>query len=457
MININQRFGTIDVSYFNTEGNIEIEKIHIPHEEMFEWVVSRPDKHHPRVKSWDGRAVKQQRTKFLSKWRVQEFLQNQPQVLKDKIFQMNTPKKFFVDIEVQSDGEFPQPHLAKYEITLITFVHGNILGVLGTKPLNPAQVEKIGNDINDYLKKHGYEPKKLSYIKFDSEYDLLYTFFNKYIQKMPLLTGWNFIQFDWQYMVNRCKRLGIDPGVASATGELIGRQELPVHRLIVDYLEIYKKWDRIIFKENNTLNYVAHAATKMEKIKYSGTIFDLYESDFSKYVFYGAIDSILVQLIDREISTMSAYLQLGGITNTELYKVFSPIAITENVMCREFFKNNLVIPKEDRKISRGAYEGAFVFPPVKDLYEWVASFDFASLYPSIMRQWNMSPESFIRKDQNKTDNPNYAQTVNGVIFDNSKDSVFKTILTDFYGQRKVAKKKGMEIESEIEALKNMLF
>jgi len=153
---------------------------------------------------------------------------------------------------------------------------------------------------------------------------------------------------------------------------------------------------------------------------------------------------------------MSAYLQLGAITNTELYKVFSPIAMTENVMCREFFKNNLVIPKEDRRITRGNYEGAFVFPPKKDLYEWVASFDFASLYPSIMRQWNMSPESFIKKDLSENENLNYTQAVNGVIFDNSKDSVFKTILTNLYNQRKEAKIIGMEIESEIEKLKNML-
>lgn len=456
MISINQRYGTIDVSYFNKEGDIEIENIHIPHEEMFEWVVARPDKHHPRVKSWDGRAVKQQRTKFLSKWRVQEFLQNQPQVIKDKIFQMNKPKKFFIDIEVKVDGEWPTPSLAKQEITTISFAHKNILAVLGTKPLNPAQIEKIGNDINAYLAKHEYPPMKFSYVYFKSEYDLMYTFFNKYMQKMPLMTGWNFIQFDWQYMINRCKRLGIDPGVASGTGELVGRQELPVHRLVVDYLEIYKKWDRIIFKENNTLGYVSKAATGMTKIPYNGTLQDLYESDFANYVYYNAIDSVLVQLIDLEISTMSAYLQLGGITKTELYKVFSPIAITENVMCREFFNNNLVIPKEDRRITRGSYEGAFVFPPKKDLYEWVASFDFASLYPSIMRQWNMSPESFIRKDKTKNENPNYAQAVNGVIFDNSKDSVFKTILTDFYGQRKTAKKTGMEIEVEIEKLKKML-
>lgn len=457
MININQDYQTIEVSYFNTEGEVEIEKIRISQEDLYEWVPTQKGSGHSIIKAWDGRDVKKQKANFLSKWRVQQIFQELPKTTKDKIFQMNTPKKFFLDIEVLTDGEFPQPALALYEVSLISFTYNDILAILGTKPLSQQEIKKIENDTNSYLASKNYPPKKLSYLYFKSEYDLLFAFFNKYIQKMPLISGWNFIGFDWPYLVNRCKKLGIDPGAASYTGELIGKAQLPVHRLLVDYIELYKKWDTTIFKENNTLNYVATAATGLGKIPYTGTLYDLYHSDFSKYVFYGGIDSILVQLIDNQISTLSTFLKLGSITNTELYKVFSPIAITENVMCREFFKRNLVIPREDRKIIKGNYEGAFVFPPKKDIYEWVASFDFASLYPSIMRQWNMSPESFVKKEKEKNEDMNFTQASNGALFKKSEDSVFRTILTDFYNQRKVAKNKGKEIEAEINELKKMLF
>lgn len=458
MINIEQLNQILKVSYFNENGEIDFVNLQIPDSEMYEWNYSNTSKKDPIFKSWDGKPIVKNRTKYLSNTRIEEFLINQPKEIHDKIYAYNEPKKFFVDIEVKNDDEWPKPSIARHEITAISFAHKQLLCVFGTKPLSGEQIKTIENRINEYLATKNYQPIEFNYIYYKTEYDMLYTFFNKWIQKMPLITGWNFVQFDWAYLINRCRNLAIDPGSASPSNKLVGRDELPLHRVVCDYLEIYKKWDRVIFKENNTLNYVAEQATGLKKIQYNGTLQDLYESDYMQYIYYNAIDSILVRLIDEKISTMSTFLKLGKITKCETVRVFSPISMTESVLTREYYKRGLVFPKQDKnKPSKSDYEGAFVFEPKKGLYEWVSSFDFASLYPSIMRQWNMSPESYIENidkiPQQLDETISYASS--GATFNISNDSAFRVILTDFYGQRKNAKKKMEAVELEIDELEHM--
>jgi DNA polymerase elongation subunit (family B) len=459
MINVEQIDQTFKISYFDVDGNIDFVYIPIPESEMYEWVIADNKKPDSYFKSWDNKPVAKRKTQFLSKMRTEEFLLNQPDEIKNKIWAYNTPKKFFIDIEVINDDEWPNPTVARHEITTLSFAHNDIIVVMGTKPLSSGDVKHIEKRINDHLDSKNYPHVKFSYIKYETEYDMLYTFMNKWIQKMPLISGWNVIKFDWAYLINRCRKLAIDPANSSVSKKLSGRDETPYHRVIVDYLDIYKKWDRVIFKENNTLNYVAEAATGLKKISYNGTLVDLYESDFSTYVFYNAIDSILVRLIDEKISTMDTFLGLAKITKSEYLRVFSPISITETAICHEFYKRGKVFPNlGKRNLHKNEYEGAYVFVPEKGMKEWVASFDFASLYPSIMRQWNMSPESYIGK-VDKTDKlsrpENSIISSSGAMFKKEEESVFKTVLTHFFSLRKDAKKQMNAVDMEIEKLKEL--
>lgn len=456
MVNIEQVDKQLKISYFDENGDIAFQYIDIPQEEFFEWVPHTVGRADTSYKSWDGKPVQKKKAFFLNKWRIEELLKQQPDYIKDKIYSYNEPKKFFVDIETEIDDEWPKPSVAKHKVTAISFAHDDILAVLGTQHLAASQIKTIELKINKYLDDHGYDPIKFSYIYYKSEYDMMYSFMNKWVQKMPLITGWNFINFDWAYIVNRCRNLAIDPGAASVNGKLVGREELPVHRVVVDYMDIYKKWDRVIFKENNSLEYVATAALGMGKIKYNGTLQDLYESDFAEYVYYNAIDSILVKLIDEKLSTMSTFLKLGNITKVEANRAFSPIAMAESVIARDFYDTMRIFPTiKNRSINKSSYEGAFVFSPQKGIYNWVASFDFASLYPSIMRQWNMSPESFLGKEAKMPDMENITYSASGAYFDDKEDSVFRKVLTNYYGKRKDAKKKMWMVTQEIEKLKEM--
>ena len=458
MIDIEQRDGVLQISFFDVEGDISIKKFQIPNNEMYEWEYCEPGAKDadPLIKSWDGKPVRKRRSKFLSKWRIEEYLFSLPVEETREIYEFNVPKKFFVDIEVEVTDEWPKPETAKFPVTTIAFCRDSRVFVMGTKTLSEKEIRSISQRINEYLK----EDVEFQYLYFKSEYDMLFSFFHKALQKMPLLTGWNFIGFDWTYLINRCKRLGIDPSVASVSRKLVGKSELPMHRIVVDYLEVYKKWDRIIdVKENNTLDFVAKAALGIQKVKYPGTLQELYESDYDQYVFYNAVDAMLVQMIDKKLQSMLTFLKLGAVAQVEATRAYSPIWMAESAMARENCRRGLVFPKADTsKRKRQAYEGAFVHEPKTGLYEWVTSFDFASLYPTVMRQWNISPESYIKNVMpgEEVDLEKYIKTASGALFRRGEDSVFKSILVDYYSKRKAAKKIAQEIESEIAELQKYI-
>jgi DNA polymerase elongation subunit (family B) len=461
MIDIEQYDGSLKISYFNERGEIAIERIMIPPDQMFEWEYLQPgEKPFPGVLSWDGKQVKKKRSRYLSKWRIEEFLLSLPPSATQNIFSSHRPKKWFLDIETFVGDEWPKPETAKTPVTAITFCSDNKVITLGVKPLTAVQIMNIKKRMKEHFKDHIQEEIEYNYLKFETEYDMLVSFFYKAILKMPLLTGWNFIGYDWTYLINRCKRLNIDPSPCSPSQKLIGDIQLPMHRLVVDYLDVYKKWDRVIdIKENNTLDYVAKAALGIQKVKYNGTIQEMYENDYETYIYYNAVDTILVELIDKKLNTMETFLSLGGITRVEANRAYSPIWMAEAAMTRENYRRGRVFPRTEKQSKkREAYEGAFVVDPITGLYEWVAAFDFASLYPSVMRQWNISPESYAGNvaPGEEYDKTKYLKCSSGALFRNDEDSVFRSILADYYAQRKVAKGAYMAIEDEIEQLKEYI-
>jgi len=231
---------------------------------------------------------------------------------------------------------------------------------------------------------------------------------------------------------------------------------LPQHKLIVDYMEIYKKWDRVIDpKENNSLDFAAEAALGITKVKYSGTFQDLYR-DYAKHVFYNAVDAILVEEIHNKLKTMETFLGLANINRVEAMNAFSPISMLEATAARYAYKRGLVFPKGDFDRTREDYEGAFVFKPIPDLYGWLAAFDYASLYPSIMRQFKISMENFIGKNKDYQPKPHEIKCSSGAIFDASKEPLLSEILTDYYAQRKEAQKIAKKAEIEANELKIIL-
>ena len=468
MLNIEQRSGNLIISHINKIGDVEYMKLNVPTSHKFTWLYSKQKgRGNDNVMSWDGKPVYKVPTEFLSRTRIQEFFLEAGDQITKPLFESNMPKGYYCDIEVDVDDDgFPGPGEARNRINAIAWAHYPEVVVFGLKPLSGEQIDTIEKNINEHLRKVG-KTYKFIYKQFNNEADMLYDFLYNYARHAPLISGWNFWGFDWRYIYNRCKRLNLDISWMSPTKQwykhkIMDRGKavfimLPQHKLIVDYLEIYKKWDRTVeVKENNTLDFVAESALGIRKVKYPGTFQDLYNKDYDRHCFYVAIDSILVELLNERLKTMATFLGLGNLTRVEAMSAFSPIAMLEATLVRYAYSRGQVFPKSYGNRERDNYEGAFVFEPDPNLYEWVASFDFASLYPTIMRQWKISIENFVKKDKNATPNDHEVKCSSGAIFDVSNEPLLSEILTDYYGKRKVSKKVSFMAEKKANELKEIL-
>ena len=261
---------------------------------------------------------------------------------------------------------------------------------------------------------------EFSYYKFDNEYNMLYTFLHKFLPKFPMMTGWNFINYDWQYIVNRCKRLQIDVSEVSMTQSLDRNDSRPLHIGILDYMQLYDKYDRSVkVKESNALDYVSGQVLNVNKIKFTGSLQDLYRDDFVKYIYYNVVDSVLVYYIDQKLKSMEVLLTLANITKMPLYKAASPVAVTESLIARKLSEEGKRIGSEKKEDSEknAQYCKVLCKRPIVGYYAGVSAFDFASLYPSIMRQFNISPESYIEQ-VNEIDIPERRKDENVIVCEN---------------------------------------
>jgi len=467
IVSIQQDQGKLLISYVKNDGNIGFTQFNIPPNQQFVYEYAQRNVGVPGIRSWDFKPVRKAPSRYLNKYRINEFLVEAGEQHTKHLFERNMPTFAAADIEVFVDDDgFPDAESARNRITAISFSCYPDITVFGSKPLSPEQINGIQKDIDKHLEPLG-KKFNLIYKYHENEADLIYDFLYNYVRLAPLVSGWNFWGYDWQYITNRCNKLNLNINWLSPTGQwtkhkILDRNKtiylpIPQHKLIVDYMAIYKKWDRTVeVKENDTLDFVAETVLGVKKIKYPGTLQELYEKDYQQFIFYSAIDSILVELIHENLKTMQTFLGLANITRVEAMHAFSPINMLEATLVRHAHKRGMVFPKDDEKRQQEAYEGAFVFDPKPDMHEWVASFDFASLYPSIMRQFMFSIENFKFKDKNHKPGPNEIKSSSGSVFDSSYVPLIPEILDDYYKQRKIAKKTMTVAEKEVEYLKKIL-
>jgi len=449
LLDIEQRDNEVIISYYNKEGTVSFKRY--PLRQFENWVVTNEkDRYrHKEITNWDGRPIKLVKSKKFNKFSLIYFIDCLPKKDQEEILAYNMPRTYFVDIETEIVDGFPKPEEAKTRILSFSIITPERKAiVLGLKDLE--NIQGMEDDTNEYFKTLDSD-WSLSYYKFKSEYDMVYNFIHKFMPKFPMMTGWNFINYDWQYIVNRCKRLQIDISEAAITKAVDKIDGRPLHMGILDYMQLYDKYDRSVkVKESNTLDYVSSQVVGLKKIKYNGGLQELYENDFRKYIYYNIVDSCLVYYIDEKIKSMEVLLTLANITKMPLYKAASPVAMTEALMARKLMEQNKRIGVEPREENKkdGKYAGAFVKEPISGFYGGVSAFDFASLYPSIMRQFNISPDSFLKK-VTKENTKKYKEDKSLIVCENGavfkkEDSILKKILSDLYNQRKEYKAKSFE-------------
>ena len=390
-----------------------------------------------------------------------------------------------LDIEVQSDEGFPHAEQANYPVTAITVKNNidNIFYVFGA---------------GGWKEEDSILPKKILdrvvYVDCETESKLLMKFLEHWRANYPdVVTGWNSRLFDTVYLVNRIgKVLGQDLAKRLSPWGLIqerfvkfASREEQVYELRgiqqLDFLDCFKKFGYTYgTQENYKLDNIAHVVLGERKLDYSeyGTLHDLYKQNYQLYIDYNIKDVDIVDRLEDKtglitLSMTVAYKALVNMTDS-----FGSVGVWDALLFNELRKRGIVIPPKRDNTKERKIEGAFVKDPQNGMHDWVMSFDLNSLYPHIIMQYNMSPETVIDGrcdgvnvnallDENKFDIPkDYCMTATGQYFDKTKKGIVPEIIESLYAERSATKKlmldaeqraqkdKSYELEREIVTLNN---
>jgi DNA polymerase elongation subunit (family B) len=451
---------------------------------------------HPTFKSWDGKSVKQVQVERPDRYAIYEYLDALPEEEQEELFEFNLPKIYFIDIETEIVDGFPEAADVKdaagnvtkegaaTQVLSISIVYDDKIILLGLKDMPEDMQERIRVNTNKYFKKFGSD-YKFKYVKYEDEFDMLYAFFYKMIPKMPLITGWNFLNYDWLYLVNRSRKISkwmngkeykIDPSISSPLkrlNKMWGTEfEVPSHRMIFDYMQLYEICDTSIkVKESSSLDFVSQKLVGVDKIKYTGSLQKLYEDDFETFMYYNAVDSVLVQKIHEARNYISIVYAISSLSRIRIVDVVSQmnnalasLAITEGVLRNRFRKqDNIVLFKDENRDNSGesTIAGGWVKDPVVGMNRYVCTYDFASLYPTTQLQFFIAPETFvgIQNPNRKThcdngreiDYDKHVLCVNGVVFEKRLSPTLR-MLEDVYADRKKNKNIMMSKKEELKVV-----
>lgn len=493
----NKHKRVLSVSYVKENGMKDIMNFNV---DRFKTYYSTPA---GRYMNWDGDRCDVKWTDKPDKFDLKTYMEELAPEYKAKLQGRTSPKLYTWDIEVVSD-EFPNANEAKYPIVTISICSPDCnVVILGTKDLGNGGNEYLTEHFNDYMSKleyfktTGLAMPTIKYIKFPNEREMLVYFLRNIVAKVPVLAGWNSMLFDWQYVQNRIRGFYPDINLNMAScnyatdfknyTDMVGnkvRLTIPTHTVMLDMMEVIES-DYVVLpvKESLSLDYIAYESLGVNKIEYEGTLYDLYYDDYQKYVYYNAVDSVLVQLIDKRFKTLQNIYTQALYCREKIGAAFSKIAVSEALVFNYYYDNGIkIIPDRKQDVDRGILVGAYVRTPTPGKHNYVCCNDFASLYPSTIITCNLSFENFVgtfydeaalskysdRKqyiivggnvhkndgtiekpklgdmicrclDEKTLDkyraNPKYFVSVNGHVYDNDKDYAFKIIQSTLKANR----------------------
>lgn len=464
---------TISVSYFDKNGKTQIKEIPLEENQIFNWEYCKSyniKKADPKYVSWDGKPVMRVRPKDgrLSIFRIAEIIDDLPKDEYDEIFEYNLPQTYFVDIETKIDPTLTvkeSAEQARQPITLIGIATPNrtVIVLSGGKDLTPNEQHQIQHQVSMHTKPFGVN-FRFQFKCFPDETSMLKYFMHSMVRKFPVMSGWNFVDFDWQYITNRCKRLQISIAKASRIEKVIGKDKnMPAHACILDYMQCYSKWDTSVSqKENLKLDQAGEDVLGVKKVHYDGTLDDLYRDNFRDYVYYNAIDCALVEMLHEKLGVSSIGNTLTYIAQCPTTRMFSPVSLTESILARNYYKINRVLPVVKKDNKQEGYEGAYVKAPIVGFHRYCICNDFASLYPNIIRELNLSPETFLEKLDESDIEAKQKKLMEGLIVSESgcvfskEAGVFSTLVGEVYNKRKSYKKTAVNAAIKSRLLEDLL-
>ena len=366
-----------------------------------------------------------------------------------------------IDIEVGSENGFPNPDEASEPITAIA-------------------IRRLNGDTKVYgCGEYNNTHENVEYIHCRDEYTLCRNFITDWEVNCPdVITGWNTKFFDIPYLYNRFNRIlgeemtkKLSPwGILSArTKVLRGRQQTfyDISGIAsLDYIELYK-WYAPGGKsqESYRLDNIANVELGESKISYDefDNLHQLYKLNYQKFIDYNIKDVELIVKLESKLKLLELALTLAYDTKCNYEDVFAQTRMWDSLIYSYLFEKKIVVPPKMIKEKTEAFEGAYVKEPQVGKHDWVASFDLNSLYPHLLIQYNISPETIVEPQDytpemreviaqgvtveklldrkvNLSRISNVTITPNGQFFRTDKRGFIPTMMEEMYEDRKKFKK-----------------
>ncbi len=376
----------------------------------------------------------------------------------------------FIDIEVGSENGFPDPYKA-------------------TEPITAIAIHQLNGGTTVYgCGSYRNEDENVDYVLCKDEIDLCERFLADWSSNPPdVLTGWNIKFFDVPYIINRFTRiLGEDSVKKLSPWEIISQRstvfkgrEQTVYDIVgvsaLDYLELYQ-WYAPAGKsiENYRLDTVANVELGESKIAYDeyDSLHQLYKLDYQKFIDYNIKDVRLVLKLEDKLKLIELALTLAYDTKCNYDDVFAQTRMWDALIYNYLLDKKIVVPPRRIAKKSEAFEGAYVKEPQIGLHNWVASFDLNSLYPHLIMQYNISPETLVETGdytdemrqlstnasvesllEHKLDTSklkNATITPNGQFFRTDKQGFLPAMMIEMYEDRKKFKKEMLKAQQDYE-------
>ena len=370
-----------------------------------------------------------------------------------------------IDIEVQCENGFPDPQKAIEPLLSITIKNHQNKRIM---------VWGIGEFVN--------RRDDVAYIKCKNEEDLIHEFLTFWEKTQPdIITGWNTEFFDIPYLYNRImkfsekdvKRLSPWGNVYSRDVYTMGR----THQLIdisgvahLDYFDLYRKFT-YTSQESYRLDHIAfiELGEKKDDNPYE-TFKDWYTKDFQSFIEYNITDVELVDKLEDKMKLIELALTMAYEAKVNYIDVLGSTKYWDIIIYNYLKSKNIVIPQKIGQSDKDKkFEGAYVKEPQVGMHKWVMSFDLNSLYPHLIMQYNISPETLV--SQNKVPNmkveklldksydtsvlnKHHTMTPNGALFRTDKKGFLPQLMEDMYNTRTEYKRKMLEAKQEYENTKD---
>ena len=379
-------------------------------------------------------------------------------------FDINKIKLVTIDIEVASENGFPDVESCSEEILAIT--------------IQDYATKKI---VSWGVKPFIYNRNDLVYHCCESEFALLNTFIQYWMNNTPeIVTGWNLQLYDIPYICKRLnrvlgeklmKRMSLWGLVSEGEVFINGRKHTTfdiggVTQL--DYMDLYKKFTYKT-QESYRLDYIAEVELGQKKLDHSEyeTFKEFYTKNWQKFIEYNIVDVELVDRLEDKMKLIELALTMAFDARVNFTDVFYQVRMWDNIIYNYLKKRNIVIPQKNRSSKNEKYAGAYVKEPKPGIYDWVVNFDLNSLYPHLIMQFNISPETLIDKRHptvsvdkilnQKLDfeeYKDYAVCANGAMYRKDVRGFLPELMEKMYNERVIFKKKMIEAKKQYEKTKD---